>query len=84
MRLLGLRGGSSRNSALGTVAMLVASAACLATAPLRMPASYSSIAHTTSTSAALQRLIFLLAYAWYLREAFSGRAGDFDRRPPAH
>ena len=51
----------------GPIALLVASAVCLATAPILLPESYSWIAHTTSESAAqgvegawLARLGFLL------------------------
>ncbi len=36
----------------GPIALLVASAVCLATAPLLLPPSYSWVAHTTSESAA--------------------------------
>jgi len=51
----------------GPTALLVASAVCLATAPLLLPSSYSWVAHTTSESAAqgvegawLARMGFLL------------------------
>jgi hypothetical protein len=50
---------------LGVVALLVISAVSLAVAPLLMPASYSSIANTTSESAAQG-----VEYAWVARLGF--------------